>query len=368
MMNESNKDVNSSKILTIKPLPTLIWGRDFIAKPPRSTAIIRGILNADSLSYFYGDSESGKSFLALDLALHIAHGLPWRGRKTKQGFVLYIIGEGENGMKKRVKRWHEFHDLPMTDEILFRTIPLQTGTKEAVAEFVAEIKQAINILQRNPILIELDTINRNFGPGDENSTKDMTAFVNGMTDLRLATGAAISGIHHCSKGDKTQGRGSIVLYNSVDFCYSITKTGEDVNSWVTTLKCEKIKDDVPCQPLSWTWQRREILHPDWKELDDDDHLVPMTSCVLIPTDYQEKTSRIGDKQQKSLELLKRLYKEHQDNLAAGGIDPATAQVRKTDWNNKMRDIEPDKGNRSHIRSMLIKRKLVIELGDYVKPA
>ena len=38
----------------------------------------------------FGGSGSFKSFIALDAGLHIAHGLPWMGRRTKQGQVVYL--------------------------------------------------------------------------------------------------------------------------------------------------------------------------------------------------------------------------------------------------------------------------------------
>ena len=36
----------------------------------------------------YAPPAAGKSFLAVDLAYHIAHGLPWEGRKVKRAPVL----------------------------------------------------------------------------------------------------------------------------------------------------------------------------------------------------------------------------------------------------------------------------------------
>jgi hypothetical protein len=203
-----------------------ILGADFCKQPPSSSSIIRGMLDYDSLAYCWGDSETGKSFLMLDRDLHIANGMKWCGRKTKQGLVLYIVGEGKHGLIKRVKAWHDYYGLPVSNNILFRTIPTALCDPKAADELIVEIKSIIAALNRRPTLIELDTVNRNFGPGDENSTKDMTAFVAGLDALRIATGAAISAVHHCGHGDKTRSRGSIVLHNSVDFEYRVSKEGD----------------------------------------------------------------------------------------------------------------------------------------------
>ena len=287
---------------------TFVLGSDFCQQPPLSNSIIRGMLDYDSLSYCWGDSEAGKSFLMLDRDLHIANGMRWCERRTKQGFVLYIVGEGKNGLIKRVKAWHDYHKLPVSDSIAFRTIPTALCDIEAVGELVAEIKAVIAAIGRSPSLIELDTLNRNFGPGDENSTKDMTAFVAGMDALRTATGAAISTIHHCGNGDKTRSRGSIVLHNSVDFEYRVSKTGTCFNELVTSLEFVKVKDYEKPKPLSWKWHLQPLP---WADEDDDDNPVPMNSVVFLPTAYEPKNkSSLSKTETIALEALRDALIKH----------------------------------------------------------
>ena len=54
------------------------------------------------MSVFYGASGCGKTFLALDLAAHVALGWNWRERKLKQGTVIYIAAEGGLGIEERL--------------------------------------------------------------------------------------------------------------------------------------------------------------------------------------------------------------------------------------------------------------------------
>ena len=42
----------------------------------------------ETISVIYGDSNCGKSFLALDIAGHIAAGVDWMKNRVKQGKVL----------------------------------------------------------------------------------------------------------------------------------------------------------------------------------------------------------------------------------------------------------------------------------------
>jgi len=52
---------------------------------PKRASLIGGLLDAAAMSVFYGASGCGKTFLALDLAAHVALGWNWRERNLKQG-------------------------------------------------------------------------------------------------------------------------------------------------------------------------------------------------------------------------------------------------------------------------------------------
>ena len=309
---------------------SFIFGADFCKQPPSSNSIIRGMLDYDSLAYCWGDSEAGKSFLMLDRDLHIANGMKWCGRKTKQGLVLYIVGEGKHGLIKRVKAWHDFYGLPVSNNIAFRTIPTALCDPKAVDELIIEIKSIVAALNRRPTLIELDTVNRNFGPGDENSTKDMTAFVAGLDALRIATGAAISAVHHCGHGDKTRSRGSIVLHNSVDFEYRVSKEGDCFNDYVTTLEFIKVKDYDKPNPISWKWQLQTLP---WADEDDDGNAVPMNSVVFVPTEYKKTNSTSLSKSESiALEALRDALMNH--GIEADGL----VTVCEDDWRHCAYDL------------------------------
>ena len=357
---------NAQVVTNANPVKStrFIMCSDFCKQPEQSNSLIRGILDYDSLSAWFGDSEAGKSFLALDRALHIAHGVKWRGRKTNKGMVLYLIGEGKAGMVKRVKAWHEYHAMTMSDNIAFSVIPAALCQIDKVNELIADIQSFISQLGRKPDLIELDTLNKHFGQGDENSTKDMTAFVAGMDELRKATGAAVSTVHHCSLNAKDRARGSIVLHNSIDFEFKVTKSGNAFSDWVTTMEVTKIKDYERPQPMAWKWGLQPLP---WADEDDDGNAIPANSVVMLPTDYL--ASDVGDKQSEALSILKTLYAQQQKNLVDAGHAADGALVATSDWSQGMTHLDRDKGNRSRIRASLIKRGLVVECGGgYVKPA
>ena len=63
--------------------------------------LVRGFLGADETSAFYGKPGDGKSVLAQDMAMHIAAGREWHGRKVKQGAVVYVALERKKLVERR---------------------------------------------------------------------------------------------------------------------------------------------------------------------------------------------------------------------------------------------------------------------------
>ena len=59
--------------------------------------LIEGVLEAKTLCGIIGASYSGKSLVAIDMALCIASGISFHGCNVKTGSVLYIAGEGNRG-------------------------------------------------------------------------------------------------------------------------------------------------------------------------------------------------------------------------------------------------------------------------------
>ena len=231
--------------------------------PPTESWLVKGYLTTDSLTVLFGDPGCGKSFLAIDIAGHVACGLPWRGCSVKPGKVLYIAGEGKNGLAKRFRAWFKRHgETPRNIQIC--TTPIALTDPVGIAALVAEIQA----MPEAPTLIVIDTVNRNFGPGDENATADMTRAVAGLDAIRNATGAALLGLHHSGHGDKSRGRGSSVLRASVDVEFAVEKFDRTVQ-----VRCTKAKDFDPPAPLAWTLEKQPLP---WADEDG----TPMDSAVL----------------------------------------------------------------------------------------
>lgn len=301
--------------------------------PPSESWLIKRYIPADSLTVVFGSPGCGKSFAAIDLACHVAIGRAWCGQPVKQGRVVYVAGEGRNGLSKRFRAWFDHHgEQPRNISLLLMPIALMDPA--SVAALLADIRT----LPEAPALVIIDTLNRNFGPGDENSTADMTKAVAGLDAIRTATGAAILGIHHSGHVEKGRGRGSSVLLGAVDAEYAAEMMGNTVQ-----LRSTKMKDSDPPLQLAWTLEKQNLP---WC----DEEGVPMDSAVLVPSDIQifpaSTTGRLSAGQRIALDALRSALMAH------GADDNGVVTVSEDEW----REAAYDAGIASRDTTQQAKRK------------
>src|SRR5690606_37222389 len=63
--------------------------------------LVKGVLDQGAMTVLYGESNAGKTFVAMDIAYHIARGLDWAGKRVAAFPVLYVAAEGGQGARKR---------------------------------------------------------------------------------------------------------------------------------------------------------------------------------------------------------------------------------------------------------------------------
>jgi RecA-family ATPase len=87
----------------------MLGRQDLMSETPDIDWIIADVLPAANRALLYADSGVGKSFTALDIALHIATGLRWQGHAVKQGPVYYLAAENPDTFYGRVQAWEKQH-------------------------------------------------------------------------------------------------------------------------------------------------------------------------------------------------------------------------------------------------------------------
>ena len=84
---------------TIPDFP-VVWVDD-AELPQAQRPLLKGLIDPGAFVLIYGPSGSGKSFFTADIALCIATGTLWRGRRTQPGTVVYVAAEAGTSILKR---------------------------------------------------------------------------------------------------------------------------------------------------------------------------------------------------------------------------------------------------------------------------
>ena len=193
----------------------LVWFDD-IAPTLDAADFVQGVLVAQSGAVVYGESNAGKTFWTTDLALHVAAGIPWNGRRVEQGGVVYCVLEGGRGFVNRVAAWRDArgaHGIP------FAAIPASLNLLDPAADvepLIADIKTAAERIGHPIKLVVVDTLSRALAGGNENDSEDMGMLVRNMDRIRQETGACVLFIHHSGKDQARGARGHSLLRAAVD--------------------------------------------------------------------------------------------------------------------------------------------------------
>jgi hypothetical protein len=179
--------------------------------------LIDDLLDTQSMTVVYGQSSSGKSFVVLDMAFHIASGLSWNGRQTKQGLVVYLAAEGGRGFRRRImalQKTHSIRDVPLA--VVPCPADLSKDNTKDMAQMLAIVKEAEEAYGQRCVLICIDTLSRVIVGGDENAPTDMGAFVKAAGRLGDEAKAAVAIIHHSGKDQARGARGHSLLRAATD--------------------------------------------------------------------------------------------------------------------------------------------------------
>lgn len=238
--------------------------------------LIKGWLDRDATSVVYGESNVGKSFFALDLAMHVATGgWDWHGTRSGGGGVLYIAGEGGNGIKNRIAAIRSSNPELMQAAQDGGFLLLSTALDLCTSGDAEQLLKVLGDEHWAPSLIIVDTLARSMGGGDENTAKDMSAFIRNIDALRGEDGAHVMVIHHSGKDTSKGARGSGALRAAVDTEIEITRDGP-----VIMAESRKQRDKATGAVFAYTLQS-VVLGTDE---DGDD----VTSAVVQATEAPAK--------------------------------------------------------------------------------
>ena len=193
--------------------------------------LIQDVLPKKAFAALYGPPGSYKSFVALDIAEAVATGRAWMGREVQAvGAVLYICGEGFGGIGARIKACKMHHATQAGAEIyVIRAAINMRSSAEDFDLLVASIKDLMDRTGVQFELVQIDTLARAFGGGNENNSEDMGAFIHNAGRIQRMLNCAMMVLHHSGK-DATKGlRGHSSLLGAVDTQLELLKIDSHPN-------------------------------------------------------------------------------------------------------------------------------------------
>lgn len=303
---------------------------ELVSEPAPLNWLVRTVFECACLALWYGNAASSKTWVMLSMAMAIASGRDWMGSPVRQGAVFILAGEGNRGLRRRIAGIAKHSGLDLSNVPLFVSDRAAALSADAsVAEVIAGVQRLIEETGCMPVLVVVDTLSRNFGDGDENSTPDMAKFVRGLDWIKEELGATVLLIHHVGHGDKTRARGNSTLVGALDAEYRITRD----ELGVIQFECTKAKDFEQPPPRYFTLIDVEL---DWR---DEDGL-PVRSAAVVPAEASApatvSASGLGKRQLEAMRLLREEYVRRRETLDRGGFDPDKARVEEDYWREMMR--------------------------------
>ncbi|MDX3400061.1 AAA family ATPase [Streptomyces sp. ME01-18h] len=282
LWTEDEQRTESGLILPGKPNPNGMTSEEYLAacvtqmrgelldtealdKIPALEPLLGDLLQLNTTARIIGPSGTFKSFILLDMAGHIGTGMKWHGHYVRQGTVIYLVAEGEQGIRKRVRAWEQHYGIRM-DNVLFLPRPVQAKSPEW-AVFIELARQV------EPAFVVIDTQARVSVGVEENSNKEMGEVVDRMDDLRRATGACIGLVHHTGHQGE-HGRGASGVKGAMQSEINVVKKGDRISNITLTVKSSKQKDEEEGNDLLFGLKRIALdgeAKPDGR---------PVTSLVL----------------------------------------------------------------------------------------
>ncbi len=128
---------------------------------PEPTYLVDELIPVKGIVVLWSPPKSFKSFVALDISLHVAKGWEYHDRAVQQGLVVYCAFEGGHGFDKRIEAQRRYYNLEGQD----LPMPVLKGMANLIADhklMVAEIAYQLHVEYggAKPAAVVLDTLNR----------------------------------------------------------------------------------------------------------------------------------------------------------------------------------------------------------------
>ncbi|MET3122623.1 hypothetical protein AAKU67_002225 [Oxalobacteraceae bacterium GrIS 2.11] len=231
-------DIAAPSEFSVIPEPTggyfnIRSAADFVHHVKPITWLIKGVLPKATMGVLYGESGSGKSFVAFDISAALGRGIDWNNRRGRQARVLYVVAEGVAGFNSRIRAYcHQTGCSPkdLCIDVISDVVP-NLSEPGSITNLLSDIRTA------GPYdLIVMDTFAQVTPGANENSGEDMGKALSYCKKISHVSGAMVLLVHHSGKDASKGARGWSGIKAAMDVELEVTRYENDRCLTVTKLK------------------------------------------------------------------------------------------------------------------------------------
>jgi len=228
--------------------------------------LVDGLLIAGGFSLLVAKPKVGKSTLARNLALAVAKGLPFWGRSTQYGLVVYMAPEEKTSEVKR-----HFQAMGATGDEPILLFPTTIPSLEQIHRLAA---------LKKPKLIIIDPLFRLARIHDGNDYAEVYRALEPLVALARTTGSHLLCVHHAGKFDREGGDnilGSTALFAAVDTAILLKRT----DRYRTVRSIQRYGNDLPETVLPFDPQTGMVSLGQTRNQDEETRLAEAIVVLLI---------------------------------------------------------------------------------------
>lgn len=243
------------------------------AVPPRQW-LVPDIVPMNTVTLFGGDGGTGKSLLALQMAVAAASGCGWLGRPVTRGTAIYLTAEDDDDELHR-----RLDDITRAGGLTFEDLDGLTLRSLAGEDALLAVESQLSLIETalfneldqraaedNPVLIVIDTL-ADVYPANENDRAKVRQFVGILRGLSLKRRCAVVLLGHPSLTGMSSGTGasgSTAWNNSVRsrlYLSRIAQDGYEPDPDARILETKKANYGRVGGQIAMRW-RDGVFHPE----------------------------------------------------------------------------------------------------------
>jgi hypothetical protein len=282
---------------------------------------VESLLPVQGIAALYGSAGIGKSFLALDLAIAIASGKNWFGKRINPTTVRYCALEGFHNYSNRISAWKKENKQELPINMTFLSNALDLSDQNSTIEYMGS-NQLLDLVEENSVLV-IDTLNQASLSVDENLSSGMGSVIAALKKIQMTKKCLIILVHHSGKATDRGLRGHSSLIGSLETSIEVRAASKLSENKKWTL----VKSKDSASNVNGIFVLKEIC------LNKIDEFGKMsTSCAPANLSFVQSADApkklLGKYPPAAFKILKKCIEEH-GQLRVNGVPPGQASVAYT---------------------------------------